>query len=149
MSEEQLKLENQICFPLYAASRLVIQKYKPYLDNLGITYPQYLVLLVLWEKDKISVKQISEKLFLETNTLTPLLKRMQNNGLIERVRLEKDERIVTILLSKKGIEMKKRAEEIPYKLLCEIQAAEVEKEDVVQLKIILDRVLGAMKNNEK
>lgn len=141
MSSEQLRLKNQVCFPLYAASRLVIQKYKPYLNNLGITYPQYLVLLVLWEQDKISIKQISEKLFLETNTLTPLLKRMQTNGLIERTRSEKDERIVTISLSKQGIELRQKAENIPYNILCEMDAIDVEKESIIKLKEILDEIL--------
>lgn len=148
MSSEQLKLENQVCFPLYAASRLVIQKYKPYLDDLGVTYPQYLVLLVLWEQDKISIKQISEKLFLETNTLTPLLKRMQTNGLIERTRSEKDERIVTISLSKEGKKMQEKAEDIPYKLLCEMDAIDVEKESIMRLKEILDKILLQI-NNKK
>lgn len=141
MSSEQLRLKNQVCFPLYAASRLVIQKYKPYLNNLGITYPQYLVLLVLWEQDKIPIKQISEKLFLETNTLTPLLKRMQINGLIERIRSEKDERMVTISLSKQGIELRQKAENIPYNILCEMDAIDVEKESIIKLKEILDEIL--------
>lgn len=139
---EQLKLKNQICFPLYATSRLVIQKYKPLLDKLEVTYPQYLVLLVLWEQDKISVKEISRQLFLETNTLTPLLKRMQDNGLVERNRSKKDERIVTISLTKKGKKLQLKASEIPQQLLCEMEYTPTEKEDLRQLKIILDRILN-------
>lgn len=141
---EQLKLQNQICFPLYAVSRLVIQKYKPFLKKLQITYPQYLVLLVLWEQDEIPVKKISEKLFLETNTLTPLLKRMEINGLIRRNRSKNDERMVTISLTKKGGELKKKASEIPNKLLCEVECSEVEKEDIIQLKLILDKILNSL-----
>ena len=95
-NNHQLKLENQICFPLYSVSRLLIQQYKPLLDELDITYPQYLVLLVLWEKNEIPVKDISEKLLLETNTLTPLLKRMETKGFIKRNRSTTDERMVII-----------------------------------------------------
>ena len=77
MDYEQLKLDNQLCFPLYAASRLIIRAYQPFLEKLGITYPQYLVLMVLWEHKELTVSEISSKLFLKTNTLTPLLKRME------------------------------------------------------------------------
>ncbi len=145
---EQLKLKNQVCFPLYAASRLVIQKYKPLLDELGVTYPQYLVLIVLWEQNEIPVKEISEKLFLETNTLTPLLKRMQVNGLVERSRSKKDERVVIISLAQKGKALKEKASEIPHKLFCELDCLSVNKEDINQLKEILDRMLVAMNTNK-
>jgi hypothetical protein len=88
MKFEQLKLENQLCFPVYAASRLIIREYQPYLDKLGITYPQYLVLMVLWETNHVSVNEISQKLILNTNTVTPLLKRMESQGIINRQRSE-------------------------------------------------------------
>lgn len=82
MDDSQLQLSNQICFPLYSGSRLITKAYKPFLDEMGITYPQYLVLMVLWENDNLSVNQITEKLFLNTNTVSPLLKRMEKMNLI-------------------------------------------------------------------
>src|SRR5512145_2779203 len=105
MGYEQLKLSNQLCFPVYAASRFTTREYQPYLDKLGITYPQYLVLLVLWETDGISVNEIALKLILNTNTITPLLKRMEQQGIITRNRSEKDERKVVVSLTKKGKDM--------------------------------------------
>lgn len=141
----QLKLENQICFPLYAASRIITQQYKPLLKILGVTYPQYLVLLVLWEKDKIPVKEISEKLLLETNTLTPLLKRMEVNGLIKRTRSKEDERIVIISLTQKGEHLKNKAIEIPNKLKAQLDCLEIDQEDTLILKKILDKFLVHIK----
>ena len=111
--EDSLKLENQICFPLYVASRLLTRAYQPLLDDLGITYPQYLVLLLLWEKENLYVNEIGQLLFLDTNTLTPLLKRMEKNGLILRKRSEKDERKVTVGLTEEGKELKEKALCVP------------------------------------
>lgn len=142
---EQLKLENQICFPLYAVSRWVIQQYKPLLDALGVTYPQYLVLLVLWEKEEIAVKEISEKLFLETNTLTPLLKRMEKNGIISRERSKTDERVVIISLTSKGKDLRHKAIEIPHQLNEKLDCFFVEKDDIFVLKGILDKILAVAK----
>lgn len=147
MSEviEQLKLENQICFPLYAVSRLVVQQYRPLLDELGITYPQYLVLLVLWENPEMPVKQISEKLFLESNTLTPLLKRMESNGFVKRSRSSTDERVVLVSLTKKGHQSRQKAVEIPEKLQQKLGCLPIEDEDMFTLKHILDKLLAAAK----
>ena len=92
MKYEQLKLDNQLCFRLYTAARLTMGAYHPYLDPLGITYPQYLVLLVLWEQDKQPVNDIAHKLFLETNTVTPLLQRMEKAGLVKRTKGKEDTR---------------------------------------------------------
>ncbi len=102
MKYEQLRLSNQLCFPVYAASRLIIREYQPYLDKLRITYPQYLVLMVLWENDGITVNDITDKLVLKTNTVTPLLKRMESLGIISRNRSGEDERKVLITLTEKG-----------------------------------------------
>jgi MarR family transcriptional regulator, organic hydroperoxide resistance regulator len=113
----QLKLSNQLCFPFYAASMLITRKYQPLLDELELTYPQYLVLMVLWENNGITVGQISSALLLNTNTLTPLLKRMEKAGLIERKRSTVDERQVLISLTQKGNELKNKAAEIPLKLI--------------------------------
>ena len=93
MAYEQLKLENQLCFPVYAASRLITREYQPFLDKLEITYPQYLVLMILWEEDGMPVNDIARKLILNTNTITPLLKRMEQQGIIRRRRSGKDERV--------------------------------------------------------
>lgn len=116
MEFEQLKLSSQVCFPLYAASRLITREYQPYLDKLGITYPQYLVLLVLWETDGLSVNAISRKLILHTNTVTPLLKRMESMGILTRKRSGEDERKVVVHLTGKGKEMREAAAAIPEKL---------------------------------
>lgn len=113
---EQLKLENQFCFPLYAASRLVTKMYQPLLEELDLTYPQYLIMLVLWEEKETSVMEIGEKLFLSSNTLTPLLKRMENKGVLQRARSKEDERKVLVSLTEKGVNMQKTACTIPEKL---------------------------------
>jgi len=116
-NEEILKLDNQLCFPLYASSRLVTRMYQPLLEKLDITYPQYLILLVLWEKDEVTIKEIGRKLLLETNTLTPLLKRMESKGFLQRVRSKEDERKVFIKLTDFGRSRKKEALCIPEQLL--------------------------------
>ena len=111
--KEQLKLSNQLCFPLYAAARNVINIYTPVLKKLGITYTQYLVFLVLWEEDKIPVGDICQKLMLDSGTLSPLLKKMQKSGYIERKRSEKDDRVVVISLTEDGKDMMERAKNVP------------------------------------
>ncbi len=113
---EALKLENQLCFPLYAAARDVIARYTPLLKPLGITYTQYLVFLVLWEKDGIPVGEICEKLRLDNGTLSPLLKKMQAGGYIEKHRSAEDDRVVVISLTQKGKDLFDEAKEIPLKL---------------------------------
>jgi len=113
---EQLKLENQICFPFYAISRKIVQLYTPYLNELNITYPQYLVLLILWENDNILVKDICKKLWLETNTVSPLLKTLDSKWLIDRKQLPENKKQVKIFLTQKWQDLKKLAEEIPAKL---------------------------------
>lgn len=110
---EQLKLENQLCFPLYAASRLTTKLYAPHLKQLDITYPQYLVLLVLWEYETMAVKDIGSLLFLESNTLTPLLKRLEQKELVSRTRATDDERTVHIALTAKGKLLQVAAASIP------------------------------------
>jgi DNA-binding MarR family transcriptional regulator len=110
---EQLKLENQLCFPLYTASRLVVRSYTPLLNKLGITYPQYLVLLVLWEQKALPVTQITKLLLLDTSTLTPLLKRLEGIGYITRKRSTTDERVVMIELTDKGDRLREEACLIP------------------------------------
>jgi DNA-binding MarR family transcriptional regulator len=115
--ENSLKLENQICFKIYSAERKITKLYRELLEELNVTYPQYLVLLVLWETSEISVKDLGGKLLLDSGTLTPMLKRMEANGLIVRNRSKQDERSVIISLTHNGVELKKKAECIPSKLI--------------------------------
>lgn len=114
--EDALKLERQLCFPLYAASRQVIRMYKPHLDPLGLTYTQYIVLLVLWEEHPMTVKALGEKLFLDSGTLTPLLKKLESSQIIKRERSAEDERSVIIHLTDQGLALKEKCVEIPYKI---------------------------------
>ena len=114
----QLALDNQFCFALYSASHAMTKTYKPMLDRLGLTYPQYLVMLVLWENDAILVKEIGARLFLDSGTLTPLLKRLETNGLVSRNRDPHDERQVRIALSAHGRALREQAAQIPEQVLC-------------------------------
>lgn len=111
--KEELRLDNQLCFRLYTASRLITQAYTPMLDKLGLTYPQYLVMLVLWEKDCQPVNDIAKRLFLETNTVTPLLKRMEAEGLVERLRDAADGRKVLVRLTAAGRALEAAAASVP------------------------------------
>ncbi len=113
---EQLKLENQICFPLYACSRKIVAGYTPYLKPLGLTYTQYIVFMVLWERESVSVGQLGEILYLDAGTLTPLLKRLEKSGYVTRKRSEEDERITVITITEKGNELKEKCKDIPLKL---------------------------------
>ena len=116
-----LKLENQLCFPFYAVSRLLTKTYQPLLQVLGLTYPQYLVMLVLWERDGLMVSELGERLFLDSGTLTPLLKRMEASGWVARIRAVEDERRVHITLTAAGRALKVRAAEIPECILSTTQ----------------------------
>jgi DNA-binding MarR family transcriptional regulator len=144
MTYEQLKLENQLCFPVYAASRLIIREYQPHLEKLGITYLQYLVLMVLWEKDVFSVNEIAQKLILNTNTVTPLLKRMESQGLITRQRSENDERKVMIKLTEKGTQLRVDAASIPEKLVSSLISDSTDVEDLKNLKILLNNLINSL-----
>lgn len=115
---ELLKLDNQLCFALYVCSKEIIRKYKPLLDPLGLTYTSYITLLALWEEDNITVKELGNKLYLDSGTLTPLLKKLENQGYIIRVRSAQDERNVVIKLTTLGRELKNKATYIPQELIC-------------------------------
>lgn len=142
MNYDQLKLKNQLCFPVYAASRLITREYQPYLDKLGITYPQYLVLLILWEQNKLLVNDIAKKLILNTNTITPLLKRMEMQGLIERKRSPKDERKVYIQLTEKGLMLKENASVIPEKLAKRLLTSNIDIAELMKLKDRLNTLIA-------
>lgn len=148
MDYEHLKLSNQLCFPVYAASRLITREYQPYLDQLGITYPQYLVLLVLWEKDGIPVTEVADKLILNTNTLTPLLKRMETMGILKRRRSDKDERKVVISLTEKGVKLKNKASGIPQKLISGLQHSSFSIASLTELRDHLNDLVDFLKHKE-
>ena len=116
-----LLLDNQLCFALYAASKAMIQAYRPHLEPLGITYPQYLVFLVLWEEEGITLKHLGERLSLDSGTLTPLIKRLEKEGFVTRERSLKDERAIQIKLTSKGHKLRNKAVNIPQKMLCQVQ----------------------------
>ena len=145
MEYEQLKLDNQLCFRLYTAARLTVGAYHPYLDPLGITYPQYLVLLVLWEQDKQPVNDIAHKFFLETNTVTPLLQRMEKAGLVKRSKGKEDTRQRIVSLTKKGIEMREQAKHIPECLSADIIKNEGSVEEITQMIPTLDKLIEGLK----
>lgn len=139
--DEYLKLENQLCFPLYAASRLMVNAYRPLLAELGITYPQYLVLLVLWEKDGLSVGAIGELLLLDSGTLTPVLKRLVGQGVIERRRNAGDDRVVENWLTPRGKAMKKDAVRIPVELICR---AGIEMGELARMRAMLGGLIVSL-----
>ena len=141
MAYEQLKLENQICFPIYAASRLITREYQPMLDELGLTYPQYLVLLVLWEHDGLSVNEIGQKLLLNTNTVTPLLKRMAAQGLVARQRSADDERRVIVSLTPQGRALQEQASAIPARLVAGLNADNVDEQALHDLLAPLQKIV--------
>jgi DNA-binding MarR family transcriptional regulator len=139
-----LHLDKQFCFSLYSLSRRVIQSYTPLLKPLDLTYPQYLVLLVLWQQlengiNTISVSKLTKELKLDTGTVTPLLKRMESKNLLSRTRSKKDERIVMVELSTKGLSLREQAKKIPQSLLCQ---STVEQKEVLDLRDQLQKMLA-------
>lgn len=135
---EALKLDHQLCFPLYACARKIINSYTPYLKPLDITYTQYLVFLVLFEEKKISVKELGDRLHLDSGTLTPMLKKMEKENYVERTRSKKDERITLVNLTKKGEEMYDNLKEIPYKVGAGVN---LEAKDATELYTLLYKFL--------
>ena len=136
---EVLKLENQLCFPLYACSRELIKHYKPFLDELDLTYTQYIAMMVLWEHRSVTVKEMGQYLFLDSGTLTLLLKKMEAKGLITRKRDQEDERSLIISLTDEGEALKERAVEVPVKLA---QCVRLTPEETGELYRLLHKLLG-------
>ena len=149
MAYEQLKLENQLCFRLYTAARLTMGVYHPYLDPLGITYPQYLVLLVLWEQDKQPVCDIAKKMMLDTNTVTPLLQRMEKSGLINRTRGKEDSRQRIVSLTEEGKAMQEQAKHIPECLSNDVALKTGDAEEIVKMIPTLDKLIDGLKKVEQ
>lgn len=135
---DSLKLENQLCFPIYACSREIIKKYKPFLDELGLTYTQYITMMVLWEKEKISAKEIGGYLHLDSGTLTSVLKKLEQSGYIKRRRSAADERVLDVVITHEGRELKEAAHDIPEKLFCSVG---MEKKEIKALKKSLEKAL--------
>ena len=146
---EQLKLDNQLCFRLYTAARLVTNIYQPYFAPLGITYPQYLVLLVLWEKDKQPVCEIGKRLMLDTNTITPLLQRMEKAGLIVRTRGKEDMRQRIVSLTKQGKALEEQAKSIPDCLSSQLTDKNVDIETLLSMIPVLDSLIEGLSKNNK
>ncbi|WP_426334537.1 MarR family winged helix-turn-helix transcriptional regulator [Paenibacillus silvae] len=150
MQTDRLKLDNQLCFAIYACSREITKLYQPYLEVLGVTYSQYLVLMVLWERQECTVKEIGEALYLDSGTLTPLLKRLQAAGLIYRERSAQDERKVLITLTDTGRELKNKALSIPDAIRGDACLNSKEFEALLgQFKGLLDKVHATNMNASK
>ena len=146
MAHAELQLDNQICFRLYTASRLITQAYTPILTALGITYPQYLVLMVLWEKDNQPVNDIAHRLLLETNTITPLLQRMEKLGIVSRKKGEQDKRQQIVSLTKKGKQLEEEAyAKIPSGMGEQLSACPMKSEDYHRLAQELDSIIKTLK----
>lgn len=141
MDDELLKLDNQLCFALYVCSKEIIKKYKPLLDPLGLTYTGYITLMALWEKDNVTVKSLGERLFLDSGTLTPLLKKLEKLGYLTRTR-GKDERNVYINLTEKGRNLKNDALEIPKEIIC---SSQVDTKAALQLLDNLHKMIDNIK----
>lgn len=145
-ADAPLRLDNQICFAVYSAAHAFNRVYKPLLDRLGLTYPQYLVMLVLWERDDVPVKDIGEKLFLDSGTLTPLLKRLEAAYLVKRSRSREDERQVLIALTPQGHALKEKARAVPQSILaasdCSVSELVAMKDEIVALRDRLNAVIG-------
>ena len=144
MIGEEFKLDNQLCFRLYTASRLLSQAYHPLLSEHGLTYPQYLVLLALWEKDAQPVNDIAKRLFLETNTVTPLLQRMEKEGILTRRKGEKDARQMIVSLTGKGQELQKKLSDVPFTIGSAVICDSVTPETTPELFRMLDDIIGKL-----
>ena len=136
---EALKLENQLCFPLYACSKEVIRRYKPFLDALDLTYTQYIAMMVMWEHKEISVKEIGEFLYLDSGTLTPVLKTLEKKGFLTRTRAKEDERVMKIRITEQGMNLREQAADIPLKMGACIHLSEKE---ALELYNLLHKVLA-------
>ncbi len=138
---EQLKLENQLCFPMYACARKIVNAYGPYLKPLGLTYTQYIVFMVLWEKENVTVGQLGEILHLDAGTLTPLLKRLEKEGYVTRKHTEDDERVTHVSITKQGNELKEKCRDIPIKL--SQSGSPLNEKEVRELYGLLHKFLGS------
>ncbi|MFA7117931.1 MAG: MarR family transcriptional regulator [Sphaerochaetaceae bacterium] len=140
---DELKLENQLCFPLYVCSKEIVRRYTPILEKIGLTYTSYLVMLVLWEDDNLSVNELGNRLWLDSGTLTPLLKKMEAQGLVHRIRMEHDERRVKVSLTEKGHVLRKDALPVPFQIG---SCLSLGKNEMKTLYALLYQVMKGMKS---
>jgi len=138
---DALKLENQICFPLYACAKGVVAKYKPFLDEIGLTYTQYIAMMVLWERKSVNVKTLGESLYLDSGTLTPLLKKLEEKQFVSRERSSEDERSIVVTVTPEGERLRKRAEKIPEQIS---KCIDIPADDAMKLYKILHRVMAKL-----
>lgn len=138
---DAIKLENQICFPLYACSKEIVRRYKPYLDEIDLTYTQYIAMMVMWDKKSITVKELGECLYLDSGTLTPVLKTLESKGYVSRNRSKEDERVLNVTITDKGMQLREQAVEIPAKMS---SCVEMSPEEAKTLYTLLYKVLGSM-----
>ena len=142
---DRLKIENQLCFPLYSFSKEVVRRYKPYLDQLDLTYTQYITMMVLWEKKQLNVKELGEKLYLDSGTLTPLLKKLEAKGYLTRARMKEDERNLLVSITQEGLRLQEKALDVPSqigKCIC------LDQEEVRTLYSLLYKILGGLSPGE-
>ena len=149
MDYEKLKLDKQLCFRLYAASRLITQAYRPYLDKLGVTYPQYLVLMVLWETDELPVNDIAKRLALETNTVSPLIQRMEREGIVNRTKGKVDTRQTIVSLTAHGKDLLEQSVGIPDCMLEILCGNGVHESSIAEILPLLDELIDSLKKREK
>lgn len=142
---EALRLENQLCFPLYACAKEVTRRYKPFLDPLGLTYTQYITMMVMWEKKEVRVKDLGEVLYLDSGTLTPLLKRLEQKGLISRSRYQEDERALCVRITEEGEKLRETAKSVPVSMRACIPLSD---EEMLVMKKLLSRTLDAIEQKD-
>ena len=135
---DALKLDNQLCFPLYVCSKEIVKKYRPFLDEIGLTYTQYITIMAMWEHEELSVKELGEYLFLDSGTLTPVLKTLEKKGFLSRKRSSKDERMLVVTLSESGKELGERAVEVPFKMQ---GCMSIDEKDAAELYRILHKMM--------
>lgn len=140
-----LRLENQLCFPLYAISKEIVRRYKPLLDRIDLTYTQYITMMVMWERRRISVREIGKLLFLDSGTLTPVLKKLEAKGFIVRERDRDDERVLDLSITDKGMELREQALDVPKQMMC---TSIIEPEEAELLYGTLRKILGRLSGDE-
>ncbi len=142
---DALKLGNQLCFPLYVCSKEIVKKYKPFLDEIGLTYTQYITMMAMWEHEELSVKELGSLLFLDSGTLTPVLKTLEKKGFLSRKRSSADERVLVVTLTEKGLQLKEKAVEVPLKMQ---GCVSIDEKDAAELYQILHKIMHNINQNE-
>jgi DNA-binding MarR family transcriptional regulator len=138
---DALKLENQLCFPLYACSKEIVRKYRPFLEELDLTYTQYIAMMVMWEKKEMNVKALGDCLYLDSGTLTPVLKKLEEKGYLARQRSKEDERSLCVTITAEGEKLKERAVQVPHQMQ---QCINLEAEEAKQLYLLLYKILNQL-----